>query len=81
MFDVVLGLQICAFISLMVPYILAATGKWEGKSFKFLFLNVLGGAFMVYVFYIRKDFLFMLLNLIWSIGGIIEIGRKLRKKG
>lgn len=74
-------IEIIAFILLMIPYLLASFGKWKGNSYKFIGFNVAGGiTMMMYSGFHLGDPILIILNLIWSIGGIIQIVRKFRKR-
>jgi len=64
----------------MIPYLLAALGKWGGKTFKYIGCNLLGGLTMTVIFAIKGDLIFFLLNLLWSIGGAIQLLRLKNEK-
>jgi hypothetical protein len=81
MLDFGLIFNILAFIFLMIPYFLAAFGKWKGNSYKFIGCNVIGGIMMLIYFSLCiVNPILILLNLIWSIGGIVQIFRKWKGK-
>lgn len=72
-------IEIIAFTLLMIPYILASFGKWKGNSYKFIGFNVIGGlTMMCYSMHLENPIL-ITLNLICSIGGIIQMIRRWRK--
>jgi hypothetical protein len=74
-------LNILAFIFLTIPYILASLGKWKGDSYKFICFNVMGGIMMaIYFTFCFLVPLFILLNVILSVGGILIMLRKWRKR-
>jgi hypothetical protein len=79
MLDIILN--ILAFLFLVIPYFLAALGKWKGDSYKFIGFNVLAGILLViYFIFCFFNPILVLLNLIWSVGGSIQILRKWRRK-
>jgi hypothetical protein len=81
MIDFGLILNILAFFFLMIPYFLAAFGKWKGNSYKFIGCNIIGGIIMmVYFMVCIVNPTLILLNLIWVLGGIIQILRKYKGK-
>lgn len=60
----------------MIPYFMAMIKRWKGNSYEYMIMNILGGLFMVKVFFARGDTVFLLLNLIWLVGGVVTLVRK-----
>jgi hypothetical protein len=74
-------LNILAFLFLTIPYFLAAMGKWKGDSYKFIGFNVIAGILMIIYFtFCFFNPILILLNVIWSVGGSIQMFRKWRRK-
>jgi len=78
---IVTALGIAGTVALVVCYVLMLTGKLKPNSYKFLFGNLIGGFCLMLNGFLSGILLaYPLLNVVWTVGTIIQILRKWKRR-
>jgi hypothetical protein len=68
--------QLCGWLgagSLLLAYVLVSTGRLQGNSARFNWINIAGGALLAYGSWVKAAWPSVTLNLVWIVIGLRAI--------